>query len=186
MEIYTSKYTGAEIDGRLDDVAAKQDVISDLDTIRSGAAKGATAIQSHQAIKTINGQSIIGSGDVVIGGKKMSVVKYTASNMNINAQLNTIYQCPDMKSAQVTLPSPGTADDEIIIVYGPGADYLYNGTSLAKSAIQSLLYPVFFAGLSSYTQNPVMLNSKNEVSVLRITFTNDAWLVKCETYKAFN
>lgn len=95
-------------------IAAKQDKITDLDTIRSGAAKGATALQSytekytgtitgikmngaskgtsgvvdlgtvitaHQDIsgkqdklvsgtniKTINGTSILGSGDIVISG----------------------------------------------------------------------------------------------------------------------
>jgi hypothetical protein len=67
-----------------DDKAAwsgKQDAISDLATIREGAVKGATAIQSHQDIsgkqdklvsgtniKTINGTSILGSGDIVIEG----------------------------------------------------------------------------------------------------------------------
>lgn len=43
----------------------KQDKISDLDAIRSGASKGATAIQE---VKTINGQSIVGSGNIVIEG----------------------------------------------------------------------------------------------------------------------
>ena len=33
-----------------DDIAGKQDVISDISTIRSGAAAGATALQSHQDI----------------------------------------------------------------------------------------------------------------------------------------
>ena len=59
----------------------KQDTIPDLATIRSGAAKGATAIQEHQDIsgkqdklvsgqniKTINGKSILGSGNIVIEG----------------------------------------------------------------------------------------------------------------------
>ena len=52
---------------------AKQDVISDLDTIRSGAAKGATALQSvpstyalKSEIKTVNGISLIGSGNIEI------------------------------------------------------------------------------------------------------------------------
>ena len=43
----------------------KQDEIKDLETIRSGAAKGETAIQE---VKTINGQSIVGSGDIKIQG----------------------------------------------------------------------------------------------------------------------
>lgn len=44
-------------------IAGKQDKITDLDTIRSGAAKGATAIQS---VKTINGESIVGDGNIEI------------------------------------------------------------------------------------------------------------------------
>lgn len=53
---YKSKYTGAQVDAALDkantalqehqDISGKQDVISDLATIRSGASKGATALQS--------------------------------------------------------------------------------------------------------------------------------------------
>lgn len=50
-----------EIDGLKD---SKQDVIEDLDTIRSGAALGATALQN---VKTINGNSIEGDGDVSVG-----------------------------------------------------------------------------------------------------------------------
>ena len=41
----------------------KQDTISDLATIRSGASKGATAIQS---VKTINSTSLVGTGDITI------------------------------------------------------------------------------------------------------------------------
>lgn len=44
-------------------IAAKQDKINDLDTIRSGAAKGATAIQQ---VKTINGEEIVGEGNIEI------------------------------------------------------------------------------------------------------------------------
>ena len=50
------------------DISGKQDKITDLDTIRSGAAKGATALQEHQPLKTINGESIVGSGDITIKG----------------------------------------------------------------------------------------------------------------------
>lgn len=43
----------------------KQDGISDLETIRSGAAKGATAVQP-EGLKTVNGQSIVGTGNIEI------------------------------------------------------------------------------------------------------------------------
>lgn len=62
-------YNDAEIQNKLTELSAevgkKQDTISDLETIRSGAAKGATAIQE---VKTINGQSIVGSGNIEIQG----------------------------------------------------------------------------------------------------------------------
>ena len=52
----------------------KQDVVADLDAIRSGAAKGATAIQE---VKTINGESIVGSGNINIqGGSGDSPIDY--------------------------------------------------------------------------------------------------------------
>lgn len=61
------------------DISGKQDVISDLEEIRSGAAKGATSAQpsdldkkqdllvSGLSIKTINGESVLGEGDIALG-----------------------------------------------------------------------------------------------------------------------
>ena len=46
---YNSKYTGAEVEALLDAASGKQDKITDLDAIRSGAAAGATALQSVPA-----------------------------------------------------------------------------------------------------------------------------------------
>ena len=46
---YNSKYTGAEVEALLDAANGKQDKIADLDAIRSGAAAGATALQSVPA-----------------------------------------------------------------------------------------------------------------------------------------
>lgn len=43
----------------------KQDTISDLATIRSNASKGATAVQP-EGLKTVNGQSIVGTGNIEI------------------------------------------------------------------------------------------------------------------------
>ena len=43
---YNSKYTGAEVEALLDAANDKQDKIEDLDAIREGASKGATALQS--------------------------------------------------------------------------------------------------------------------------------------------
>lgn len=49
-------------------IADKQDEIGDLNSIREGAAKGKTALQEHQQLKTINGESIVGSGNITIQG----------------------------------------------------------------------------------------------------------------------
>ena len=59
------------------ELAKKQDTISDLTTIRSGAALGATAIQEHQSLKTINNQSIVGTGNITIqsGGSVVSLTQ---------------------------------------------------------------------------------------------------------------
>ena len=45
----------------------KQDIISDLEEIRAGAALGNTALQSHQPIKTINENNIVGEGNISVG-----------------------------------------------------------------------------------------------------------------------
>jgi hypothetical protein len=66
------------------DISGKQDVIGDIEEIRSGAAKGATALQQHQQLKTINGKSIVGEGNIEIdgggGGGTTPIVKITSTN----------------------------------------------------------------------------------------------------------
>lgn len=73
-------------------VDAKQDVISDLEAIREGAAKGATAIQS---VKTINGESIVGSGDITIQGGGGDVTKEYVDNaveaVNVKGEDGYVY-----------------------------------------------------------------------------------------------
>ena len=77
------------------ELATKQDTISDLETIRSGAAKGATALQSVPStyalktdipdittkqdvlvsgtnIKTVNGISLLGEGNITVSGADLS------------------------------------------------------------------------------------------------------------------
>ena len=50
-------------------IAGKQDTISDLQTIRS---KANSALQEHQTIKTINGESLVGDGDITISTDGMT------------------------------------------------------------------------------------------------------------------
>lgn len=50
---YNSKYKSSEIEEILDSVGGKQDAISDLEAIRYGASKGATALQEEEYKGTI-------------------------------------------------------------------------------------------------------------------------------------
>ncbi|MEE1082204.1 MAG: leucine-rich repeat protein [Paludibacteraceae bacterium] len=78
-------------------IADKQDKIDDLNSIREGAAKGATALQEHQQLKTINGESIVGSGNITIqggsggssGGSGITIVD-DVSKLDPNATLGTL------------------------------------------------------------------------------------------------
>ena len=71
---YQSKYTGLEIDDILDSVEWKQGKIEDLASIRAGAQKGATALQSYTEKYTgtvtgikLNGVVKSGSGVIDLG-----------------------------------------------------------------------------------------------------------------------
>lgn len=71
---YQSKYTGLQIDDILDSVEWKQGKIEDLASIRAGAQKGATALQSYTEKYTgtvtgikINGVVKSGSGVIDLG-----------------------------------------------------------------------------------------------------------------------
>lgn len=79
-----------------DKIATKQDTISDLAIIRSNASLGATAIQK---VKTINGESLVGDGDVAVFTKALydNLIEETVANEEVyaaavndlNTRLNT-------------------------------------------------------------------------------------------------
>lgn len=56
-------------------IAGKQDAISDLETIRSNAN---SALQAHQPLKTINGESLAGEGDIAISADGMTDAQRTS------------------------------------------------------------------------------------------------------------
>ena len=95
-----------EVANQAAQVVNKQDTISDLETIRSGAALGSTAVQpstlstelstkqdtlvSGTNIKTINGNSILGSGDITIqGGGGSSDIDNKTIITNASGKLET-------------------------------------------------------------------------------------------------
>lgn len=72
IQDYESRYTGKEIDERLGKVDEKQDTITDLEDIRSGAQKGATAIQKVK----VNGEEKAPTDGVVdLGNIEGALIK---------------------------------------------------------------------------------------------------------------
>ena len=55
---------------------SKQDVIPDLDEIRTGAAAGASALQAGD-LKTINGESLVGEGNIEIQATDVALANLT-------------------------------------------------------------------------------------------------------------
>lgn len=120
---YQSKYTGLQIDDILDSVEYKQDQIEDLESIRAGAAKGATALQSYTEKYTgtvtgikINGTVKSGSGVIDLGtittdisgkvdkvaGKQLSTEDFTTALKNKLVGLNN-YDDTELSNAISTL-----------------------------------------------------------------------------------
>lgn len=89
----------------------KQDIISDLDTIRENAEKGATALQEHQPLKTINGESIVGEGDITLegndGGVTEEYVDNAVAEVNVKGEDGYVYsngEKVDMRFTRSLLP----------------------------------------------------------------------------------
>lgn len=160
---YKSKYTGLQIDDILDSVGSKQTQIEDLESIRAGAQKGATALQSytekyngtvtgvkingstknpsngvvdlgtvitsHQTLKTINGESIIGSGDIVIeggsssgGSGAYSEVNHGTSDTTFALTPNTFHIWDEVSSLTLTLvPETSGVANEFLFQFTSGA-----------------------------------------------------------------
>lgn len=92
---YNSKYKSSKIEEILDSVEGKQDEIEDLDAIRSGAAKGATALQSEQYKGTItgvsaNGTSVATSGVANIPAASTSAYGVTKLSSATNSTSTTL------------------------------------------------------------------------------------------------
>ncbi|MBR4856013.1 MAG: hypothetical protein IKU94_05245 [Bacteroidaceae bacterium] len=92
---YNSKYTGAEVEALLDSANGKQDKIEDLDTIRAGAAAGATALQEEQYKGTVTGVTFYGKvytpdsdGKVYMGYPDVEAVKEITINGSTKTPTN--------------------------------------------------------------------------------------------------
>ena len=125
------------------DISGKQDKIADLEAIRSGAAKGATALQEHQPLKTINGESIVGSGNIAIegggGGVTEEYVDNAIAEVNVKGEDGYVYsngEKVDMRIMRslipVGTPIPASANLNTIAYLKVG-NYYCSQTANAKT-----------------------------------------------------
>lgn len=165
----------------------KQDVISDLESIRDGAAKGATAIQEHQQLKTINGESIVGSGNITIqggsggssGGSGITIVD-DVSKLDPNAELGSLATVIEPGSIQETSFRDLYQPDASMLDQTTGtltAPELLSGVSSVKvfapqsadSVVESMVYLVT-RDFSMTSQNMAMVQIMQQ-GVMAITMT---------------
>ena len=125
------------------DISGKQDKIADLEAIRSGAAKGATALQEHQPLKTINGESVVGSGNIAIegggGGVTEEYVDNAIAEVNVKGEDGYVYsngEKVDMRIMRslipVGTPIPASANLNTIAYLKVG-NYYCSQTANAKT-----------------------------------------------------
>lgn len=112
---YSSKYKSSEIEGILDSVGGKQDAISDLATIREGAAKGATAVQP---------------GDLK---KEVYIADFTMESLR-----DGMYNAHQVKCDMQALITAMNANK--IILVREGEDSAYKGVYVLNGFAEDLLY----------------------------------------------
>lgn len=151
---YQSKYTGLQIDDILDSVEWKQGKIEDLASIRAGAAKGATALQSYTEKYTgtvtgikINGVVKSGSGVIDLGtieSKTLTESDIAAMGFTKNSgtysKPSTGIPKSDLASAvQTSLGKADTALQSYTEQYkGTITGVSANGTSVATNGVANI------------------------------------------------
>ena len=141
-------------------IAGKQDKINDLDTIRAGAAKGATALQEHQDI------SHLATKEEVTQGLREKVEKSQVGELNL-----ALVDGLDNGSLAYALPDSANGDEDDVIlsrnsvktvngksIYGKGNIYIpeYDDTHLdlrvydleQNKADKEGVYPEMSVGLA--------------------------------------
>ena len=161
-----------------EDLEGKQDVISDLETIRSGAAKGATALQSYteQYKGTItgvsaNGTSVATSGVANIPAATTSKYGVTKLSSATNSTSTTLAATSSAVKAAYDLANSykGTVTSVKIngTSYSPVSGVVDLGT--IESGGGSSAYPTVSTTASSISMSPNTYYKKTNVSNLTIS-----------------
>lgn len=153
-------------------VKSKQDAIEDLEVIRRGAARGATALQDIPSdypkrtdFKTINNQSILGTGNIVIEtGSKITVDSELSlestnpiQNKVVTEHINGIAQELAQKmnlsvvSQSSSTISSAQADTAYIITNTSAGEVKVSALAAPASGVLMARYVVMFTGATSLT-----------------------------------
>ena len=119
---YNSKYKSSEIEGILDSVGGKQDAISDLEAIRDGASKGATALQEESYKGTI----VAEDANIPID-EPWDMSFAVLPNGNISVTVNGI--------SNTFMPATPSGDPMHDIYINVGAEYNDTGEDIVRTSI---------------------------------------------------
>lgn len=150
-------------------IAAKQDKIADLETIRSGAALGATAIQS---IKTINGESIVGDGNIEI---KANVDTSTLATKEMVTSLSNEV----VANEEVTAAALNDLNERI-----KGVDYLISRTTVTKKELQDSIQSITDEMVVNEEVTAMALVDLNDKILAHDALLSDAYVTKNELHKS--
>ena len=169
MADYQSKFTGAEIDSRLEQAGT---------AVQPAALEGKQdKLVSGENIKTVGGQSILGSGDIPIQAGDTNAVQYVAQELteeqkqqaraNINAASLADIEDMDYVTAD-TRPEASASTMGHLYLIGPDADNNYDRYYTQESNGTYSWVP-----LGSTQLNLSTYATKDEVSQLRQEVTAD-------------
>lgn len=125
MADYTSQFTGQEIDSRL----------AKIPQLESGLAGKQATLVSGTNIKTLNGESVLGSGNITIQGGDPYAVKYVAQTLTesqkararANIDAASLSDIADMDFVTATtLPTASASTMGHIYLIGPDANDNYD------------------------------------------------------------
>ena len=189
------------------ELATKQDTISDLETIRSGAAKGATALQSVPStyalkseipdittkqdklisgsnIKTVNGTSLLGSGNIEINASAENVptlqtdVQGTTSNYVYSSGKNNSYGVIS-DIGNITTYSTDNVSIKNIIYYwgsissGENRTWKINGATTSQAGLMSASDKTKLDGIDLSTKQDTLVSGTNIKTVNGISLLGE-------------
>lgn len=131
---YNSKYTGKQVEEILDSVGGKQDAIADLDGIRDGASKGATAVQpsSLSSVATSGSYNDLSNKPTIPSAVTESTVSGWGFTKNTGTYSKPSGGIPksDLASAvQTSLTNADTAFNNRIIGTDVNSNYVGEGVA---------------------------------------------------------